>query len=161
MCFQMVETAWDDLQLYTSPYLKNKKVGQEIMLNILKLKTGLDQIFEVIKCFFNSEKVFYSEDDKEHVKGLQVKMETLSNEVVPELLRNIIDRSINLGPNMISFKNFENLVLHSLRCDDFTISVKTDLLYTLLTKLSKNKKTVALLEPPEQDSLFKWLPSNK
>jgi len=133
------------------------------MLNILKLKTGLDQIFEVIKCFFNSEKVFGSDNDndKEHVKGLQVKMESLSIEVVPELLRNIIDRSINLGPNMISFKNFENLVLHSLRCDDFTISVKTDLLYTLLTKLSKNKKTVSLLEPPEQDSLFKWLPSNK
>jgi len=133
------------------------------MLNILKLKTGLDQIFEVIKCFFNSEKVFSSDNDndKEHVKGLQVKMESLSIEVVPELLRNIIDRSINLGPNMISFKNFENLVLHSLRCDDFTISVKTDLLYTLLTKLSKNKKTVSLLEPPEQDSLFKWLPSNK
>ena len=133
------------------------------MLNILKLKPGLDQIFEVIKCYFNSEKVFGSDNDKdkEHVKGLQVKIESLSIEVVPELLRNIIDRSINLGPNMISFKNFENLVLHSLRCDDFTISVKTDLLYTLLTKLSKNKKTVSLLEPPEQDSLFKWLPSNK
>jgi hypothetical protein len=83
-------------------------------------------------------------------------MDELCLDVIPEMLKNIIDRSSNLGPNMISFKNFENLVLHSLRCDNFTISVKTDLLSTLLNKLHKNKKTVALLEPPEQDSLFKW-----
>lgn len=27
MCFQMVETVWEDLELYTSPYFKNKKVS--------------------------------------------------------------------------------------------------------------------------------------
>ncbi len=27
MCFQMVETAWEDLELYTSAYFKNKKIS--------------------------------------------------------------------------------------------------------------------------------------
>jgi len=60
---------------------------------------------------------------------------------------------------MISFKNFENVVLHSLRYDNFTISIKTDLMSTLIQKLSTNKKTISLIEPFEQDSLFKWLES--
>jgi len=62
---------------------------------------------------------------------------------------------------MIAFKNFENVVLHSLRCDNFTISIKTDLLSTLIQKLQKNKKTVSLIEPFEQDSLFKWMEKQK
>jgi len=61
---------------------------------------------------------------------------------------------------MIAFKNFENVVLHSLRYENFTISIKTDLLSTLIQKLNKNKKTVSLIEPFE-DSLFKWLEKQK
>jgi len=58
MCFQFVETTWKDLEFYTPPYFKNKKFSQENKFRIINIKTEFDQVFEVIKSFFNSEKVF-------------------------------------------------------------------------------------------------------
>jgi len=64
MCFQFVETTWNNLELYTPPYFKNKKVSQEIMLRISR-ETGWKQVFEVIRCFINSssEELFQKYQD--------------------------------------------------------------------------------------------------
>jgi hypothetical protein len=41
---------------------------------------------------------------------------------------------------MLAIKNFENLAIHSLRCDDIILTVEKEILIKLITFLKQNEK---------------------
>jgi hypothetical protein len=74
-----------------------------------------------------------------------------------EILKFITEKSNNLGVNLISFKNFENLVLHSLKAENYQITIKTKTIHKMCKILWENSKDCSLLMSLESDSLFKWI----
>ena len=55
---------------------------------------------------------------------------------------------------LLSAKNFENLLLHSLSSQDYALTLNTDVIYNLLKTLIKYKKDVSIIQPADTDPLF-------
>ena len=59
----------------------------------------------------------------------------LAQQVKNDLFHQITGKANNMGKEMVSFKNFENLVLHSLDTDHYHITVNSDVIREMFVSL--------------------------
>ena len=55
---------------------------------------------------------------------------------------------------LLSAKNFENLLLHSLSAQDYVLTLNTEVVCDLLKTLKTNKEEVSIIKPADTDPLF-------
>ena len=146
----MIPKMWKDFELYTFPYLKNQKLGLQIIKLISNQREGYNQMFHVLEAFFSGQETIFptNHDSESPVEILHKRVRGLGTQKV-EIVRSIIDKIHNLGEGMISFKNFENLVLHSLRPENYTLVIPSKSLCKLLRLLYDKSEECTLMKPLE------------
>lgn len=100
-------------------------------------------------------------DSNEDVTKLRNDANNIRQIHLEEIVKGIIERKINLGTKLIAYKNFENMIIHSLRSDNLAVSVQSDRLLELFKILKKNKAKVSLNSDMNNDSLFQCLTNNR
>jgi len=55
---------------------------------------------------------------------------------------------------LLSAKNFENLLLHSLSAQDYVLTLDTEVVCDLLKTLKTLKEQVSIIQPADTDPLF-------
>ena len=55
---------------------------------------------------------------------------------------------------LLSAKNFENLLVHSLNAQDYVLNLNSETVYQLLKALKENKEEVAVTRPADTDPLY-------
>lgn len=112
LIFSMLEKIWSDYEIYLFPYIKTMK-SLSIIEDVIK-KThhnNFCNIFHVVSCFFKNEPAFPEYQSEPWNKDLNLKLNHLQQSNKGVILSRIIDSNTMKS---ISFKNFENLILHSL-----------------------------------------------
>ena len=84
---------------------------------------------------------------------LNTKLQLLTQSTSSDLLEHVTQRN-QVQQRLLSAKNFENLLLHSLSAQDYVLNLNTEVIYNLLRTLKKLKDQVAIIQPADTDPLF-------
>eukprot|EP00347_Sterkiella_histriomuscorum_P003316 403364752 len=156
LIFGMMDKIWKNFDIYLFPYVKTIK-GLSIIEDVIN-KThfnNLQNIFSVINCYFRNEVAFpeFQQTDS-WCKDFNLKLIHLQQSYKGMILTRIIDKN---PMKQISFKNFENLILHSLESEGHTITIRNRSLGKLINILRDNPKQLAQVQPQTNDPLYQLL----
>ena len=65
-----------------------------------------------------------------------------------------VQKGNQIQQRLLSAKNFENLLLHSLTAQNYVLNLNVNVIRNLLEKLNDHKNKVAIVKPADTDPLF-------
>ena len=79
----------------------------------------------------------------------------LSQQTSGDLMELIRSRN-QIQQRLLSAKNFENLLLHSLNAQDYVLNLNSETIYELITQLkdNNNRELIAVARPADIDPLY-------
>ena len=144
LVFSMMRKVFDNYEQYLFPYLRSPKLATALEEGIARGGEAFGHILAVFECYLTGNQAFKEQTLEGHIMELNTKLALLAQQTSSDLLEHVTSRD-QVQRRLLSAKNFENLLLHSLNAQDYVLNLTTETVCNLLKTLRKHKDQVAII----------------